>query len=41
MKLEEAYDYTAEVMAANMLFKDTNEGINAFLEKRKPNWEAE
>jgi enoyl-CoA hydratase/carnithine racemase len=38
MDLESAYDYTAEVMAKNMLFDDTNEGINAFLEKRIPKW---
>ena len=38
MTIEEAYDYTAEVMAENMLYKDTNEGINAFIAKRKPNW---
>ena len=39
MPLENAYEYTAEVMAENMLFKDTNEGINAFIEKRVPKWE--
>jgi enoyl-CoA hydratase/carnithine racemase len=38
MDLESAYTYTAEVMAKNMLFKDTNEGINAFIEKRSPEW---
>jgi len=38
MDLESAYTYTAEVMAENMLFNDTSEGINAFLEKRTPNW---
>ena len=38
MDLESAYNYTAEVMAENMLFNDTNEGINAFLEKRTPRW---
>jgi enoyl-CoA hydratase/carnithine racemase len=38
MDLESAYTYTAEVMAENMLFNDTNEGITAFLEKRNPKW---
>ena len=38
MDLETAYSYTAEVMAKNMLFNDTNEGITAFLEKRSPKW---
>ena len=38
MDLETAYAYTAEVMAENMLFNDTNEGITAFLEKRSPKW---
>ena len=34
----EAYAYTAEVMVENMLWRDTEEGIAAFLEKRAPNW---
>jgi enoyl-CoA hydratase/carnithine racemase len=38
MPLEEAYKYTGEVMAENMGLSDTQEGINAFLEKRPPNW---
>ncbi|MGJ8587159.1 MAG: enoyl-CoA hydratase [Yoonia sp.] len=33
-----AYAYTGDVMVQNMLVEDTNEGINAFLEKRDPNW---
>ncbi len=36
--LAEAYAYTGEVMVENMLWRDTNEGISAFLEKRKPDW---
>lgn len=36
--LEAAYDYTAEVMTENMLARDTEEGIDAFLEKRAPRW---
>ena len=38
MPLEQAYAYTAEVMAQNMLHRDTEEGISAFIEKRPPNW---
>ena len=33
-----AYAHTARVMAENMLWRDTDEGINAFLEKRAPDW---
>ncbi|MGB0608026.1 MAG: enoyl-CoA hydratase [Paracoccaceae bacterium] len=39
MPLSEAYDYTGSVVAENMLFRDTEEGISAFIEKRDPNWE--
>ncbi|XDZ65885.1 enoyl-CoA hydratase [Alphaproteobacteria bacterium LSUCC0684] len=39
MPLEEAYRYTARVMVENMLERDAEEGINAFIEKRVPNWE--
>jgi enoyl-CoA hydratase/carnithine racemase len=38
MPLAEAYAYTAEVMTTNMLARDAEEGIDAFIEKRKPNW---
>ncbi|MDE2738005.1 MAG: enoyl-CoA hydratase [Paracoccaceae bacterium] len=38
MPLDEAYDFAGEVMVTNMLYRDTREGINAFLEKRKPDW---
>ncbi len=38
MNLQDAYAYTGEVMAENMLFRDTEEGIAAFLEKRPPEW---
>jgi hypothetical protein len=27
------------VMVENMMARDANEGINAFVEKRTPNWE--
>jgi len=39
MLLEDAYNYTSSVMIENMLEKDSEEGINAFLEKRKPIWD--
>lgn len=38
MPLEEAYRYTTQVMVENMLDAEAEEGIGAFLEKRKPNW---
>ncbi|WP_209503964.1 MULTISPECIES: enoyl-CoA hydratase [unclassified Ruegeria] len=38
MPLDQAYDYTGDVMAQNMLYRDTEEGISAFIEKRPPNW---
>ncbi|MGR3722264.1 enoyl-CoA hydratase [Abyssibius alkaniclasticus] len=34
----EAYDYAGAVMVENMLFRDTEEGIAAFIDKRPPNW---
>lgn len=36
--LDAAYAYTAEVMTKNMLARETEEGIDAFLEKRPPRW---
>ncbi|KIC42694.1 enoyl-CoA hydratase [Ruegeria sp. ANG-R] len=38
MRTDQAYDYTAEVMAQNMMDRDTEEGISAFIEKRPPDW---
>ncbi|MCR8915982.1 enoyl-CoA hydratase [Marinobacter panjinensis] len=38
MGLTEAYDFTSEVMAKNMQAADAQEGICAFLDKRKPDW---
>ncbi len=35
---KEAYKYTSEVMALNMLKDDAKEGIEAFIEKRSPKW---
>ena len=37
--LAEAYDYASEVMVKNMLARDAEEGIGAFIEKRDPKWE--
>ncbi len=39
MGLADAYDYTSEVMVENMLARDAEEGIGAFIEKRDPKWE--
>ena len=36
--LAEAYAYTSQVMTTNMLAEDAEEGIDAFLEKRRPVW---
>lgn len=38
MGLSDAYDYAAEVMACNMMSDDAQEGIDAFMQKRKPEW---
>lgn len=38
MSTKEAYDFAGDIMVRNMIEKDTDEGISAFLEKRKPNW---
>ena len=38
MNIEKAYDYTSKVMTKNMGFNDAKEGIEAFIEKRSPNW---
>jgi len=39
MPVHEAYSYTAEVMVENMLARDAEEGIGAFIDKRPPKWE--
>ncbi|ASS57651.1 enoyl-CoA hydratase [Rhizobium leguminosarum] len=41
LPVEAAYDYTARVMVQNMLTQDAQEGIGAFLGKRKPDWKGE
>lgn len=38
LDLAEAYRQTGAVMVENMLWRDTEEGIAAFLEKRAPDW---
>jgi len=38
--LAEAYDYASQVMTENMMAMDAQEGINAFLAKRKPEWKG-
>ncbi len=38
MPLSEAYDHAANVMVENMMARDAEEGIGAFLQKRKPEW---
>ena len=39
--LSAAYDYASEVMTRNMLARDAEEGIDAFLEKRPPTWRGQ
>jgi enoyl-CoA hydratase/carnithine racemase len=38
MSLHDAYEYTSIIMTENTLRDDAKEGINAFFEKRDPNW---
>jgi enoyl-CoA hydratase/carnithine racemase len=37
--LAEAYNYASEVMTENMMARDAEEGICAFIEKRDPDWQ--
>ena len=39
MSLAEAYDYASEVMTENMMARDAEEGICAFIDKREAKWE--
>jgi enoyl-CoA hydratase/carnithine racemase len=39
MSLTDAYRYAAEVMTENMMARDAEEGIGAFIEKREPKWQ--
>ncbi|MBK5946333.1 enoyl-CoA hydratase [Rhodobacter veldkampii DSM 11550] len=38
LDLAAAYDHAAGVMVQNMLWRDTAEGVAAFIDKRKPDW---
>lgn len=38
MGLSHAYQYASEVMAGNMMAEDAGEGIDAFIQKRPPEW---
>ena len=39
MNLADAYAYAARTMVENMLARDAEEGIGAFIEKRSPRWQ--
>jgi enoyl-CoA hydratase/carnithine racemase len=39
MPLAQAYEYTSGVMVENLLARDAEEGMNAFIDKRPPKWE--
>ncbi len=39
MNIAEAYAYASEVMVENMMARDAEEGIGAFIDKRDPTWE--
>ncbi len=39
MKLADAYAHTSRVMVENLLARDADEGISAFVQKRPPTWE--
>ncbi|TCP60537.1 enoyl-CoA hydratase/carnithine racemase [Rhodovulum bhavnagarense] len=38
MGIDAAYAHAGAAMVENMMWRDTNEGISAFLEKRAPDW---
>jgi enoyl-CoA hydratase/carnithine racemase len=41
MDLDHAYAYASDVMTRNMLARDAEEGVDAFLQKRPPIWTGE
>ena len=41
MSVSEAYSYMAQIMVNNLLVPDAKEGIEAFIQKRKPKWEQD
>ena len=40
MPVADAYRYAADVMVRNMMARDAEEGIGAFIEKRQPDWKG-
>jgi enoyl-CoA hydratase/carnithine racemase len=38
--IEKAYEHASQTMACNMMDNSALEGVQAFIEKRKPNWSA-
>jgi len=40
MALDAAYDFAAGIMARNMMAEDVFEGIDAFINKRRPQWKG-
>ena len=41
MPMDQAYAYTGDVIVENLLYRDTIEGMAAFMEKRSPVWPQE
>ncbi len=41
MGVEDAYDYVSQVMTENMLERETEQGVDAFLNKQPPPWQSE
>jgi enoyl-CoA hydratase/carnithine racemase len=39
MSLDADYQYFSDVMVENLMARDAEEGLNAFIEKREPKWE--
>jgi enoyl-CoA hydratase/carnithine racemase len=39
MNLADAYQYASEVMVENLMARDAEEGLKAFIDKREPKWE--
>src|SRR4030081_2702858 len=39
MSLADAYRYAAEMMTENMMARDAEEGIGAFIKRREPKWQ--
>jgi len=39
MSLARAYEYVSEVMVENLMARDAEEGLKAFIDKRQPKWE--